>query len=126
MNSQNYLSKHIENLDKIFKNTYLNHIHILTNCDFELTFSKSSLGGIIISLNNDKPFIELTKEKYLFTNQNSFFARIKQKILNSKILSIEVINNDNIVCFSFLKTTDTYDKISKKFIQDMFRSDNDL
>ena len=82
MNSQNYLSKHIENLDKIFKNTYLNHIHILTNCDFELTFSKSSLGGIIISLNNDKPFIELTKEKYLFTNQNSFFARIKQKILN--------------------------------------------
>ena len=101
MNSQNYLSKHIENLDKIFKNTYLNHIHILTNCDFELTFSKSSLGGIIISLNNDKPFIELTKEKYLFTNQNSFFARIKQKILNSKLLSIEVINNDNIVCFSF-------------------------
>ena len=126
MNSQNYLSKHIENLDKIFKNTYLNHIHILTNCDFELTFSKSSLGGIIISLNNDKPFIELTKEKYLFTNQNSFFARIKQKILNSKLLSIEVINNDNIVCFSFLKTTDTYDKIIYKLYVELFKNNSNI
>ena len=126
MNSQNYLSKHIENIDKIFKNTYLNHIHILTNCDFELTFSKSSLGGIIISLNNDKPFIELTKEKYLFTNQNSFFARIKQKILNSKLLSIEVINNDNIVCFSFLKTTDTYDKIIYKLYVELFKNNSNI
>src|SRR5574344_1339587 len=126
MNSQNYLSKHIENLDKIFKNTYLNHIHILTNCDFELTFSKSSLGGIIISLNNDKPFIELTKEKYLFTNQNSFFARIKQKILNSKLLCIEVINNDNIVCFSFLKTTDTYDKIIYKLYVELFKNNSNI
>ena len=91
MNSQNYLSKHIENLDKIFKNTYLNHIHILTNCDFELTFSKSSLGGIIISLNNDKPFIELTKEKYLFTALHNYNDELTDEIRVSSWKEIEDI-----------------------------------
>ena len=50
MNSQNYLSKHIENLDKIFKNTYLNHIHILTNCDFIVS---CVIIGISKSSNNE-------------------------------------------------------------------------
>ncbi len=126
MDSINYLAKHISKLNEIFKNTYLNHIHILTNCDFQFSFSKSSLGSIIISLNQVKPFVELTKEKYLFNNQNSFFFRIKPKLLNAKLLSIELINDDNIVCFSFLKTTDTYDKFNYKLYVELFKNNTNI
>lgn len=126
MNKIEHLTKRIDDIDKVFKNTFLNHIQVLTNFDFLLCFSKSSLGSILISINPYNPFIKQVKEKFLINNKNYFISKIKNKIENAKLTNIEVLNNDNIVAFHFNKTNETYDKFHYILIIELFKNNSNL
>ncbi len=126
MNNVNFLKNTVEDLSNTFSNYYVNKIQALTNFDFLFLFSKSSLGSIFVSINPAFPFLKLNKKKFTISNQQYFLNKIKPKIENSKLIKIEVLNNDNIVAFHFDKINDLYEKIHYILILELFKNNTNI
>jgi len=121
-----YLRKEIEEINNNFKNLYLNHVQVLTNNDFLFLFSKSSLGGIFLSFNSTFPFIKIVRKKYCFSINNISISKIKNKILNSKFLGCEIINDDNVILLKFLKVNETYDRLNYNLYVELFKTNYNI
>ena len=106
--------------------TYLNKIQCLSDYDYVFSFSKSKSKNIFISLNVKNPFVKLTDKKFMFNTTNSFFVRLKNKLLNSLFIKASLYNDDNILELEFVKTTDTYDKIHYSLLFEIFKSNSNL
>ena len=106
--------------------TYLNKIQCLSDYDYVFSFSKSKSKNIFISLNVKNPFVKLTDKKFMFNTTNSFFVRLKTKLLNSLFIKASLYNDDNILELEFVKTTDTYDKIHYSLLFEIFKSNSNL
>lgn len=126
MNNVDFLKNTVEDLSNTFTNCYVNKIQALTNFDFLFMFSKNSLGSIFVSINPTFPFLKLNKKKFTISNQQYFLNKIKPKIENSKLVNIEVLNNDNIVAFHFDKVNDLYEKIHYILIFELFKNNTNI
>lgn len=126
MTYQDYLKQQIDNINNKFKNTFLNKIQSLTKTDFLFGFSQGKSNSVFISIMPQEPFIAITTNKFLANNNNQFINKLKTKLNNSKFIGASVINNDNIVKFDFVKTTDTYDKISFSLIIELFKMNTNI
>lgn len=124
-----YIERLKENVDEInasLSGTYLNKIQCLSDYDYLFSFSKSKSKSIFISLNVKNPFLKITDKKFYFNTSNSFFLRLKAKLLNSLFLKASIYNEDNILELEFIKTTDTYDKIHYSLFFEIFKSNSNL
>lgn len=120
------LKNNVNEINESLSGTYLNKIQCLSDYDYLFTFSKSKSKNILISLNVKNPFLRLTDKKFYFNTSNSFFLRLKAKLLNSLFLKANAYNDDNILELEFIKTTDTYDKVHYSLIFEIFKSNSNL
>lgn len=126
MNNIEYLSQQISEINEKFKNSFLNRIQSLTNSDFLFGFSKGREDNLLISIFPNNPFIRVIKDKFLINLNSPFINRIKTKIYNSKFLEATLINNDNIIKLSFLKTNDLYEKINYDLYIELFKMNTNI
>lgn len=126
MTNIDHLIKIEGKLNSLFKGSFLNKLQQITNNDFLLGFSKGKEQSAIISVNLQNPFIELTDRKYLQNINGTFFQHLKARIMNSSFHGARILNNDNILCLDFVKTTDTYDKIPYTLVIELFKSNTNL
>ena len=110
----------------LFKGSFLNKLQQITNNDFLFGFSKGKEQSLIISVNLQNPFVEFTTQKFLQNVNGNFFQHLKSKIMNSSFHNARVLNNDNILCLDFIKTTDTYDKVPYTLVIELFKSNANL
>jgi predicted ribosome quality control (RQC) complex YloA/Tae2 family protein len=126
MTYQDYLKEQIAIINDKFKNTFLNKIQALTKTDFLFGFSQGKDNSVFISIMPQEPFITITNHKFLVNNNNQLINKIKAKLNNSKFIGASLINEDNIVKFEFMKTTDTYDKIPFTLIIELFKMNTNI
>ena len=122
MNLLDKLNDNVVQINEQYRNSNLFKIQELTAYDYLFSFSKNRQNSVLISVNLQNPFIKITNKKFLQNRNSAFFQHLKTRLLNAYFIGCEIINNDNIIAFNFVKTNDTYDKIEYKLIFEMFKN----
>lgn len=123
---KDYLLENIENIKSLFLNSFVNKIMELSKSDYILYFSKNKEYGLVLSINNNEPFLKVINQKFNFSLQSNFLNRLKNRFMNSYLIDVKLCNDDNIVSFDFIKTTDTYDKYHFTLIFELFKANSNL
>lgn len=123
---KDYLLENIENIKSLFLNSFVNKIMELSKSDYILYFSKNKEYGLVLSINNNEPFLKVINQKFNFSLQSNFLNRLKNRLMNSYLIDVKLCNDDNIVSFDFIKTTDTYDKYHFTLIFELFKANSNL
>lgn len=126
MNKVEYFKKKCEVLREIFVGSYLNKILELTSTDYYFSFSKGKKKAFILSLALDNPTIINTEQSFTSNNSTHFYKTLKTKILNARFNDLYLLDDDNIIVFEFVKTSDTYDKIKYLLVFEAFKSYTNL
>ena len=126
MNTIEHLKEKSNEINDLFKDSFLNKFQQISNFDFLLGFSKGKSTSLLISINLKNPFVETINQKFLENINGVFFQHLKSKLMNAMFRGSTLINNDNILCLSFIKTTDTYDKVSYDLIVELFKSNTNI
>ena len=121
-----FLKENINDIKKLFLNSFINKILEVSKNDYVLYFSKNKDYGILLSINNDEPFVKVIHEKFNFSLQSNFLNKLKSRLMNSYLIDVSLANEDNIVSFDFIKTTDTYDKFKYKLMVETFKANSNL
>ena len=126
MTKLDYLKEKINIVNDKLKGAYVNKINELSSLDYLFTFSRHSL-SLFISLVSQNPFFEVTNEiNNKNTLQSIFIQTLRNKLLNSCFIEASLTNEDSIVDFKFIKTTDTYDKIEYHLLFELFKGNTNL
>ena len=121
-----YLKSQVEEINEKFKESFVNRISEVSSNDFIFYFSKNKTEGLLISLNNNYPFLKVVPNKLNFSLNSSFITRLKNKLIGSYLLKASLLNDDNIISLDFIKTTDTYDKEFYTLIFEVFKANTNL
>lgn len=123
---KDYLLENISNIKDLFLNSFVNKIMEVSKSDYILYFSKNKEYGLVLSINNNEPFLKVINQKFNFSLQSNFLNRLKNRLMNSYLIDAKLCNDDNIVAFDFIKTTDTYDKYHFTLIFELFKANSNL
>ena len=82
--------------------------------------------GLISDFNSLFPFIKCYESKNNFSLPNPFLNKIKFRLLNSYLESVEILNDDNIISLNFIKVNDTYDRSYFSLIFEIFKANANL
>ena len=126
MTHLDYLLQQVEIIKEKFRYSFINKVISPTKNDFILYFSKNKDFGLFCSINNNAPFVNVCNTRISSTIQSPFLNKMKSKLLGAFLEDAEILNNDNILCLSFVKTTDTYDRIRIKMIFEIFKANSNL
>lgn len=126
MNIIEYLKLNKEDIDAKFKNSFVNKVCMPTKVDLVLSFSRNKSFSLVLSLNSLFPFIKSYEYKNNLSLPNPFLNKIKYRLLNSYLESVEILNNDNIISLNFIKVNDTYDKTYFSLIFEIFKANANL
>ncbi len=126
MNKINYLKNKINQINHFLKGAYINKILEISNLDYLFIFSRSSAPSLLISLNSPNPFFSLLNNKIKTSLSSLFLQHLKNKLMNSCFIEASLYNDDSIIDFKFIKTTDTYDKIEYHLLFEVFKGNTNL
>lgn len=126
MTKLDYLKEKIEKINGSLKGNYLNKISELSSSDYLFSFSKSKSDKLLISLSSQLPFFDTIDIKTKDSLSSLFLQSLKNKLLNSCFLNASLYNEDSIIDFKFLKTTDTYDHIEYHLLFEVFKGNTNL
>lgn len=99
------------------KTSFISNITLVNNCDLIFSFSHYREEKLFVSLNHQSPFLSLIKiEESIHTLTNNLNDVLRKEIKDSKIIDIELINNDRILKFTLSKISETFDKEIKYLI----------
>lgn len=126
MNIIEYLKINKEDIETKFKNSFVSKVTMPTKVDLVLTFSRNKTYSLVLSLNSLFPFIKCYEYKNNFSLPNPFLNKIKFRLLNSYLESVEILNDDNIISLNFIKVNDTYDRSYFSLIFEIFKANANL
>jgi len=126
MNIKEHLEQVKNEINDTFKDSFLNKIQQLSSYDFLFGFSKGKNKNLIISINLVSPFVFISDEKFLQNENEVFLQKLKAKLFNAYFKEAVLLNNDNILCLRFVKTTDAYDKIPYDLVIELFKSNTNM
>lgn len=116
-----------ETILNLLQNQRIQKCFVYLNNDifFELGKDKKFLH---ISLNFQKPFVEITNYAPIQFNSDTsfFFQNIKKYCQNARILTCEQLNNDRILSISLTKMLDNYDMVNYTLIIELFTNHPNL
>lgn len=115
-----------DDIEKKFQHSFVTKIFMPTKNDLIFSFSKNKNYNLILSINNNIPFISTMNKIENYNIVNPFLNRIKSKLHGAFLESVDLVNNDNIIKLNFIKTTDTYDKIHYSFIFEIFKANSNF
>lgn len=126
MTKLDFLKEKINTVNEKLKGAYVNKINALSSLDYLFTFSRHSL-SLFISLVSQNPFFNVTDQiNNKNTLQSLFIQTLRNKLLNSCFIEATLKNDDSIIDFKFIKTTDTYDKIEYHLLFELFKGNTNL
>lgn len=126
MNTNEHLGTIVNDINMNFSASFLSKFQQLSNYDFLFGFSRGKNKNLIISINLNNPFVLISEDKFIQNQNGSFFQRIKAKLFNAFFKEASLLNNDNILCLKFIKTNDTYDKISYDLVIELFKNNTNM
>lgn len=126
MNIHENLELVTKSMNEAFAGSFLNKFQQLSTYDFFMGFSKGKSSNVVLSINLRSPFIKITDDKFTQNQNSAFFQKIKSRIFNAFLLKVSLLNNDNIVCLDFIKTTDAYDKIKYQLVIELFKNNTNI
>jgi len=126
MDTNEHLETIANDINENFSASFLSKLQQLSSYDFLLGFSRGKSKNLIISINLNNPFVLISEDKFLQNQNGSFFQRIKAKLFNAFFKEATLLNNDNILCLKFIKTNDTYDKISYDLVIELFKNNTNM
>ena len=77
---KDYLLENIENIKSLFLNSFVNKIMELSKSDYILYFSKNKEYGLVLSINNNEPFLKVINQKLAEKSCN--FNDLKTDLIN--------------------------------------------
>ena len=116
-----------ENLRTIIKDmnehillNHMSNVTIINSHDLFITLSMYRKEKLLISLNQNNPFIVLTEiDNPVGTIIGSFSDTLRKEVKDGSISSIELINNDRIVRINYLYTNDYFDRENRSIILEL-------
>lgn len=126
MNIIEYLKLNKEDIESKFKNSFVSKVCMPTKVDLVLSFSRSKPYSLVLSLNSLFPFIKTCEYKNNFSIPNPFLNKVKSRLLNSYLESVEILNDDHIISLNFIKVNDTYDRSYFSLIFEIFKANANL
>ena len=90
-----------------------NTITVINSHDFLCTLSMVKNEKLLISLNHQHPFLSLINVKEVAPTIMGKLNELLRKLLkDAYIVSVDLVNDDRIVCFKMQKANDFYEKVS--------------
>ena len=126
MLSIEFYKSQVDVLNNEFTSSYINKIEQVSRYDFCLYFSKKKSKPLFISLNATLPFVLLKDMKLNVSLYSIFLKNLKHYLLNSKLISATIGNEDNIVVLNFLKIDDLYEKHKYQLIIELFKINSNI
>ena len=91
----------------------INNITVINSHDFLCTLSMIKQEKLLISLNHQHPFLSLINVDEVAPTIVGKLNELLRKLLkDAYIVSVDLINDDRIVCFKMQKANDYYEKVS--------------
>lgn len=91
-------------------NNHISNITLINANDILFTFSFYRKEKLLVSLNHNNPFISfINVETNIPTVNNKLTETLRQKVKDSKISKIEILNEDRIIKISLEKTNELYE-----------------
>jgi len=126
MNIKEHLETVKNHINRNFADSFLSKLQQLSSYDFLFGFSRGKNNNLVISLNLNNPFVLLSEDKFLQNQNGVFFQHLKAKLFNAYFKEATLLNDDNILCLRFIKTTDTYDKIPYDLVIELFKNNTNM
>ena len=103
----------IKELKKKIVGCKINNITVINSHDFLCSLSMVKQEKLLISLNHQHPFLSLIKVNEVAPTIVGKLNELLRKLLkDAYIVSIDLVNDDRIVCFNMQKANDFYEKVS--------------
>ena len=91
----------------------INNITVINSHDFLCSLSMIKNEKLFISLNHQHPFISLIKVNELAPTITGKLNELLRKLLKEAyIVSVDLLNNDRVICFKMQKANEYYEKVS--------------
>ena len=91
----------------------INNITVINSHDFLCSLSMVKNEKLLISLNHQHPFISLINVSELAPTITGKLNELLRKLLKEAyIVSVDLLNNDRIICFKMQKANEYYEKVS--------------
>ena len=91
----------------------INNITVINSHDFLCTLSMVKNEKLLISLNHQHPFLSLINVNEVAPTIMGKLNELLRKLLKEAyIVSVDLVNDDRIVCFKMQKANDYYEKVS--------------
>ncbi len=100
----------VEDLKTHLISNHISNITLINNEDILFTFSFYRKEKLLISLNQNNPYLSLLEVNDKFTTVMGHTTEVLRKLIkDSKIDEVEIVNNDRIVNLSLSKLNDFYE-----------------
>lgn len=100
----------VSDLKEHLPSNHISNITLLNSEDILLTFSFYRKEKLLISLNQNSPFLSLLEVNDKFTTMIGHTTEVLRKIIkDAKVDEVRLLNNDRIVKFSLSKMNDFYE-----------------
>lgn len=98
-------------------NNYIGNITVINSRDFFISFSNYRKERLLISLDPINPFVCLTTiNNPIGTKVGTLNDFLRKEVKDGHVESVEVLNNDRVLCINYIKTNDYYDRVKKRLI----------
>jgi predicted ribosome quality control (RQC) complex YloA/Tae2 family protein len=112
-NSYDVFKKIISELKNKIVGCKINNITVINSHDFLCSLSMVKGEKLLISLNHQHPFLSLISVNEVASTIMGKLNELLRKLLkDAYIVSIDLVNDDRIVCFKMQKANDYYEKVS--------------
>ena len=107
------LNKTINELKKKIVGCKINNITVINSHDFLCSLSMVKQEKLLISLNHQHPFLSLINVNEVAPTIVGKLNELLRKLLkDAYIVSVDLVNDDRIICFKMQKANDFYEKVS--------------
>ena len=103
----------VDELKKKIVGCKINNITVINSHDFLCSLSMVKQEKLLISLNHQHPFLSLINVNEVAPTIVGKLNELLRKLLkDAYIVSVDLVNDDRIVCFKMQKANDYYEKVS--------------
>ena len=111
------LSEIVADLSNKITHNHIANITVINSCDFFISFSSYRKEKLLISLNPEHPFLSLISiADPCGTRVGNLSDTLRKEVKDGFLVNVELLNNDRVVCFTYLHTNDYFDKEERRII----------
>ena len=111
------LSEIVSDLSNKITHNHIANITVINSCDFFISFSSYRKEKLLVSLNPEHPFLSLiTINDPCGTRVGNLSDTLRKEVKDGFLVSVELLNNDRVVCLTYLHTNDYFDKEDRRII----------